>query len=156
MSLETALELKDGRLYWKEGNYKGRAVGRPRGDGYYIFRYQKKTWLYHRVLFFMVHGYWPKQVDHIDGNPSNNTIDNLRESDARRNNQNLAAPRSHNRCSSLGVSIRTRQGRLRYRAKIVVDGKAIELGEYKTEEEASASYQQAKVKYHVPVGVRPK
>lgn len=156
MYLEKALEVRDGELYWVAGQRAGKVAGYSRADGYKVITFLGKKYLYHRVLFAMVHGYWPKQVDHIDGDPSNNSIDNLREADASRNNQNLAAPRSHNRCGSLGVSIRTREGRVRYRAKIVVNGTAIELGEYKTEALAARAYQEAKVKYHVPVGVRPK
>lgn len=155
MSLEKALEVKEGVLYWAAGKHVGKVAGCRRKDGYKVITFLGKKYLYHRVLFARVHGYWPAQVDHIDGDPSNNRISNLRESDATRNNQNLAAPRSHNRCSSLGVSIRTREGRVRYRAKIVVDGTAIELGEYKTEALAAQAYQQAKAKYHVSVGARP-
>lgn len=155
MSLEKVLEVREGSLYWAAGKLAGRLAGYRRKDGYRVVTYQGKKYLYHRVLFAMVHGYYPEQVDHIDGDPSNNHISNLRASDAVRNNQNLAAPRSHNRCNSLGVSIRTRGGRVRYRAKIVVDGAAMELGEYKTETLAAQAYQRAKEKHHVQVGVRP-
>lgn len=155
MSLEKVLEVREGSLYWAAGKLAGRLAGYRRKDGYRVVTYQGKKYLYHRVLFAMVHGYYPEQVDHIDGDPSNNYISNLRASDAVRNNQNLAAPRSNNRRNSLGVSIRTRGGRVRYRAKIVVDGAAMELGEYKTEALAAQAYQRAKEKYHVQVGVRP-
>lgn len=33
----------------------------------------------HRIVFLLCHGRWPAQVDHIDGNPRNNRMENLRE-----------------------------------------------------------------------------
>ena len=33
----------------------------------------------HRIIYVMYHNKWPELIDHIDGNPSNNCIDNLRE-----------------------------------------------------------------------------
>lgn len=42
----------------------------------------------HRVIFALYHGYWPDQVDHLDGNRLNNSISNLVECDTSGNMRN--------------------------------------------------------------------
>ena len=56
-------------------------------NGYYRLRYKGKSYYQHRVVFFLTHGYWPTEVDHIDRNKLNNRPDNLRE--ATRSEQSL-------------------------------------------------------------------
>lgn len=61
---------------------------KPNGGGvlYYCGAYtdcsgpkKKSTGLYaHRVVFALLHGYWPETVDHIDGDTLNNDPPNLR------------------------------------------------------------------------------
>jgi hypothetical protein len=46
-----------------------------------------------------MHQYWPKQMDHIDGNPSNNAISNLREATPAQNVCNTRVRRD----SSTGI-----------------------------------------------------
>lgn len=45
----------------------------------------------HRVVFALVHGYWAKEVDHKDVNPSNNLPSNLRAADRQGNTRNRGA-----------------------------------------------------------------
>lgn len=42
----------------------------------------------HHVVWMLHNGRWPEQIDHINGNPSDNRIENLRESNATLNNRN--------------------------------------------------------------------
>ena len=45
--------------------------------------------LAHRVIWAMVNNAWPKdQIDHIDGNRTNNKIENLRQANAKINSRN--------------------------------------------------------------------
>ena len=42
----------------------------------------------HRLAWYFVYGYLPNNIDHIDMNRSNNSIDNLRDCSASQNNMN--------------------------------------------------------------------
>lgn len=45
--------------------------------GYRQVYLEARQYLLHRLIFFWHHGYFPKIVDHIDGDISNNRIENL-------------------------------------------------------------------------------
>ena len=89
--LHKIFEYKDGQLYWKEsrGNVaKGYKAGCLNARGYTEIWINKKLHKMHRIIFMMHYGYIPKVVDHIDGNPLNNCIENLREASAQTNQYN--------------------------------------------------------------------
>jgi hypothetical protein len=45
--------------------------------GYRRITFEGKPYLLHRLVFFYHYGFFPKVVDHIDGNVYNNCIENL-------------------------------------------------------------------------------
>jgi hypothetical protein len=47
-----------------------------------------REYLCHRIIFFLIHGYCPDIIDHIDRDKLNNRPDNLRESTHHLNNHN--------------------------------------------------------------------
>ena len=90
-------EYREGELFYR---YKagrkimvGDKVGCRRKDGYIKTCVNSKQFHVHRLIFLMHHGYLPNSVDHIDGNPSNNKIENLRGCEHRLNivNQKIRA-----------------------------------------------------------------
>lgn len=57
--------------------------------GYRVSRFDNKTPLAHRVAWALHHGVWPDgEVDHINGDPADNRIDNLRVVSAQGNARN--------------------------------------------------------------------
>ena len=92
--LHQIFEYKDGYLYWKITNRNaiaGNKVGSKCAKGYYKTSINNKPYLVHRLIFIMFKGYLPAYVDHIDGNQSNNCIENLREATLQQNNYNAKA-----------------------------------------------------------------
>lgn len=125
----------------------GEVVGTSRGSGQclqtkidgYFYRLHRLAWLY-------VYGSWPEaDIDHIDGNPANNALANLRDVSRSVNLQNRRKAMGHNKSAGiLGVS----KKRNKWRARIKVNGRQISLGHFDTIEEAQAAYLTAKREHH--------
>jgi hypothetical protein len=93
----------------------------------------------HRIAWFYVYGVWPtKQIDHIDGVPSNNRIDNLREATNQQNSINTGM-RSNNTSGFRGVT--WHKIARKWMAHTRFFGKEIYLGLHETAESASAAYE---------------
>jgi hypothetical protein len=84
-------------------------------------------------------------LDHIDGGPRNNRIENLRACTNAQNQYN--GPRkSNNRSGYKGVAF-CKGYRKPWRARIIVEKKVVELGRYETLEEAAAAYAEGAKRY---------
>lgn len=124
---------------------KGWHAGSDEHDRSLSVWFQGRNMRAHRVAWFLHYGRWPKHtIDHVNGDPRDNRITNLRDVPQLDNNRNLTKARSHNDVAVLGVT----KFRNKYRARITVDGKSIHLGLFSTIEEASAAYANAKLKFH--------
>ena len=115
----------------------GNAAGSIGSAGYYRIKMRNRTYLNHRIIWTLSTGYDPGayQIDHIDGNRTNNDPGNLRLASHRLNSQNKI-----NR-SRYGIGVKFRDGK--YQARIRIDGKLIHLGTFDIAESASAAYQSA-------------
>jgi hypothetical protein len=81
-----------GKLFWKQPK-PGRRLYRPAGHkdrtGYIRIMINYKMYLAHRIAWLLVKGMWPvTMLDHIDRDPSNNRMENLRESNHSENGLN--------------------------------------------------------------------
>ena len=123
----------------------GDVAGCDNGKGYMVFSVLGRLYQAHRIAWLYMHGQWPDgNIDHIDGNPSNNAIANLRDVSQSVNMQNQRLAMSHNTSGYLGVS---RNGK-RWQAEIQSDGKRRPLGTHDTPVEAHAAYLEAKRRLH--------
>lgn len=86
------------------------------------------------------------QVDHIDENKLNNRIDNLQ---LLTNRQNINKSHSKRNKSSRYEGTFYDNYYKKYKSKIYIDGKNIDLGYHKREILAALAYQKAKIKYGV-------
>lgn len=126
-----------GVFTWAEGRPGASAGSRAghtcRRHGYVMIRIDRRLHRAHRLAWLHIHGRWPAVlIDHIDGDKANNALSNLREASHCENNRNIAG-RS-------GVKVRHDRPNSKYRARIVVDGKDIYLGSFKTPEAAHEAY----------------
>jgi hypothetical protein len=118
----------------------GSVAGTPGRHGYIGVRVKGPKYMAHRLAWLWVHGEWPLLlIDHIDGNKSNNRIENLR---LVTNGQNAFNRGSRKGTLTLPAPSRISGGvsRERFRARIVIDGKNIHLGSFDTEAEAKACF----------------
>ena len=92
----------------------------------------------HRLAWYFAKGELPtKDIDHIDGDRSNNKISNLRECSRLENNRNCKIS-TRNTTGYKGVSIDKRCGK--FRANISNKGRNMLIGSYDTAEEAYDAY----------------
>ena len=114
----------------------GSVVGAPDGNkGYLRVRLEGKTVSLTRIIWLYMTGELPAlQVDHKDRNKINNRWQNLRLATNAQNKCNSGV-RKDSGTGIKGVHLDKRTGR--YRAKISVQGKRINLGFFATLEEAA-------------------
>lgn len=122
----------------------GAVCGGPNKLGYIDMRIEGFRVLGHRLAWFYVHGEWPVgEIDHIDGNPSNNRLTNLRDVPHMHNQQNVKLRGS----TTSGLPGAYRVGE-RYKAIIRIAGRSKHLGYFDTPEAAHAAYIDAKRELH--------
>ena len=132
-----AYNPKTGKFYHRttRGSRKaGTEAGNTRVDGYVTTGIDGTGYRAHRLAWFYVHGYMPEHgLDHIDRNPANNRIENLREVSRVCNLRNTCNP-VNNVSGVKGVYWRNREGKWCPSIKIL--GRKIYLGYYDDFDEA--------------------
>ena len=139
---------KDGALVWKprppitqydrrhNKHVAGMVAGCTDGRGYIVVRFGGITYKAHRLIYQHHYGECPPIIDHINRDPSDNRIENLRPAT---NSESQANRRSLN--PSGFKCVRERGGR--FVAEIKLRGKLKHLGIFDTPEEASVAYMNA-------------
>lgn len=144
----------DGKLYHSKNHrikrYAGKRAGSVQRAGYKEYRQVKhlgELYYEHRVIWIMHYGEIPKnmQIDHINGCGKDNRVENLRLVCVVENNRNKRRSSRGSASGYTGVTFDKHAGH--WKAHIQVDGKHINLGGYKTPEEAYKARRSADEKY---------
>ena len=155
-------DIKTGDLFWKERDVKwfprkansaawnSRFAGKktltsahPRG--YKTGMILGKRYLTHRIIWLISYGDWPKyQIDHINGDRTDNRLCNLRDLDQKNNCRNMGL-RATNTSGITGV--RWSESANKWRAAIMVNYKSISLGCYDELAESAKARKEAEIKY---------
>lgn len=135
-------EPETGKLFWlRDGS---EAFNSKDGQGYLRGTVLGKRIRAHRIAWVIQVGAWPTHhIDHINGDRSDNRIENLRDVPRLVNQKNMRRMRS-NTSGVVGVSA-TKNGT--WEAYIDHAGKRIRLGKHATLQEAAAIRCEAEKKY---------
>lgn len=122
-------------------------IGTKDKSGYMRTQLDTVKLLVHRIAWVLTYGEWPeKLIDHIDGDPSNNRLNNLRLATHRENQSNKKKLSAKNTSGYQGVSLSS-DGSGKW---LVFYGRGEHtngqryFGEFSTPEEASRKYQEVK------------
>ncbi len=136
-----------GEFRWKVAKGRmqpGDTTGSDNGNGYLIIWIDGQRYRAHRLAWLYHYGQWPvADIDHVNGDPTDNRIENLRECTDRENSRNRG-PWKRNQSGLKGVHAQNGK----WRAQITADGEKIDLGTFSSREEAHAAYREAARKYH--------
>ena len=146
--LHELLEYREGKLFSKKQRGRisvGQKVGSIKPHGYEVVGINKKTYLSHRIIYMMHYGFMPKYLDHIDGNPSNNRIENLREATLSQNQYNSKIPKN-NTSGIKGVN--WDKSKNKWRARVIVNKRTMYVGLFKDIADASKAIKAFREKQH--------
>lgn len=135
-------EAETGKIFWvKSPNEKikvGQVAGTTDKKGYIRVKVFKKSYLAHRLAWFLHYGEWPsRMLDHKDQNPSNNKISNLRECSRSENGRNRQSKKNSS-SGYLGVCWGKYQNKWLAQARF--NGKLVYLGSFTEEVDAAKAY----------------
>jgi hypothetical protein len=124
----------------------GKIAGHYDAEGYRHLYIDKKRYRAHNLAWLFIHGFLPNAIlDHVNGNPADNRIENLRECNASKNAFNKKRPVSN----TSGIKgIWWRSNRSRWEAVIKVDGVRKFRKMFKTLEDAEDAVRRAREEIH--------
>lgn len=127
------------RLVTRGGQVPGKVRRKPDALGYMNVGFDGKARKAHRLAWLYMTGEWPtKDIDHINGNPSDNRFENLREATETQNKIN-----EKRRCDNTSGFKGAKPHKGKWQARICVGGTRKSLGYYNTAAEAHEAYMRA-------------
>lgn len=127
------------------GNAKaGSVAGNDDGNGYLKLCSSGRYYKLHRVIWLIVHGEWPDQIDHINGVRDDNRLINLRAVTCSENSLNQAI-NSRNTSGDMGVY--WHKNISRWLASIKINNRQRHLGSFSNKEDAIKARKYAEKEY---------
>jgi hypothetical protein len=124
---------------------KGATAGSTHHTGYIFIRFKKRNYAAHRLAWFYVHGEWPPagiDIDHANGDRSDNRIANLRLATR---SQNCANRRRQINNTSGVTGVRKLRGK--WMARIKIGGEYQYLGVFAQFQDAVTARNEAAAKH---------
>jgi len=138
----------DRTVQWN-GKWAGKPAGSvdtSRSSSGISIRISRRHYKAHRIAWRIIYGKWPlEDIDHINGDPHDNRIENLRLATRTQNSGNMRLAR-HNTSGFKGVTWAKKPER--WQAQIKCHGNHYFLGHFDTPEEAHAAYCQAALRLY--------
>ena len=145
--LNAMFSYKEGNLYWKtkisDKVVPGKKAG-SRAGKYEVIKINKKNYYTHHLIFFMHFNFLPETIDHIDNNPRNNLINNLRPATY---SENLRNTRKKAKALSKFKGVTFSKKDNKWVARIKLIDKRITLGYFQNEIDAAKEYDKAAINY---------
>ena len=139
-------EVKNSKLIWKTNKANCIKIGDEAGSlgnkGYRQVTINGKIYRAHRIIYMIYHNMEipiENQIDHIDGNKLNNSIENLRLVTNQENHFNRTKAKGYTWCKNAK----------KFLSRIGVNGKYKHLGSFDTKDEARDAYLKAKKELHL-------
>jgi hypothetical protein len=141
--------FKTGVFTWKVDVAKNRKAGTVAGGKngtYWLICVNGRGFYAQRLAWLFIHGVDPGEnnIDHVDRNKLNNAATNLRLASYSENARNQGVRTGHP-TGTMGVN--WNKAKKRWQANISVNGKRVNLGRYKTFEEAVAARREGEIVY---------
>ena len=146
-------EPETGLFYWRNrpgvpfctnARDAGKLAGRFDYHGYRTITFRGVPYGAHRLAWLYVHGIWPTgEIDHIDRDPANNALSNLRHVSHSDNCVNKAV-----RSASGFKGVTWHRKLCKWQAQIERGGKSHYLGVFDDKLEAARAYRGAAAKLH--------
>lgn len=128
----------------------GNPVGQLRKDGRWKVTLEDVSWYVHRIIYALftnsIDIHEDLVIDHIDQDPSNNRVENLRLVNHSDNMKNRKMSK-RNKTGVRGVSL-TKNKSFPFRTQIVVNWQFIQLGKFSSIYDARDAYEKAAKEYH--------
>ena len=131
----------------KRGVLAGSVAGSPHNRGYITIGCDRRAYLAHRLAWLMIYGAFPEKgmdIDHIDGDRTNNKIENLRLA-SRKDNLKNAVGHKDSVSGVKGVSWAKKEGK--WQVRFYRSGKSTWLGLHDNLEYAKQVHEDAVRKY---------
>ena len=125
--------------------FAGKPAGTIKGGGYCVVGIHHVVYLAHRLIWRMVTGDSPTEIDHINGDCADNRWSNLRLATHAENGRNRKIHRN-NRSGIKGAWWNKRMGKWQSAVRLL--GEKHHLGSFDTKKEAAEAYRQASAKLH--------